>query len=171
VRTESQSVRTACALASASASSPSLRSVEDGESPTPADADAAAPLKPAKARASPAPIEPHAAGDSFADDFLAAVKRVHPTAREPTPAAFDSWRREARLMLDRDRRPEDEARALAQWLFGDTGTDASFWRANVLSVPKFREKYDQLSAQMRRQGGAKSGGSRQQSSLLAWAYS
>ena len=50
-----------------------------------------------------------------------------------------SWRTEARLLLDRDGRPLDEAIALIRWCQQDT-----FWKANIGGLPKFREKYDQL---------------------------
>lgn len=49
------------------------------------------------------------------------------------------WRTEARLLLDRDQKDPTEIRAVIDWATGD-----SFWRANILSVPKLREKYDQL---------------------------
>lgn len=53
------------------------------------------------------------------------------------------WRTEARLLLDKDKRPPAEIRAVIDWATRD-----QFWRANVLSVPKLREKYDQLRLQM-----------------------
>lgn len=55
------------------------------------------------------------------------------------PTITRGWRDAARLMLDRDARPLDEARQLIQWSQGD-----AFWSSNVLSMPKFREQYDKL---------------------------
>lgn len=55
------------------------------------------------------------------------------------PTITKRWRDEARRMLDRDGRPLDEALRLIDWCQAD-----QFWRSNVLSLPKFREKYDQL---------------------------
>lgn len=52
------------------------------------------------------------------------------------------WLDAARLMIDRDGREPNEARAVLEWACRD-----SFWRANILSMPKFREKYDQLRLQ------------------------
>lgn len=49
------------------------------------------------------------------------------------------WRDAARLLLDRDKRPVGEAERLIRWCQAD-----EFWRSNILSMPKFREKYDQL---------------------------
>lgn len=55
------------------------------------------------------------------------------------------WRTEARLLLDRDERDPNEVRSVIDWATSD-----EFWRTNVLSVPKFREKYDQLRLGMQR---------------------
>lgn len=55
------------------------------------------------------------------------------------PTIGETWKREARLLLDEDGRELDKALALIDWCQQD-----SFWRKNILSIPKFREKYDQL---------------------------
>lgn len=117
----------------------------------------------------PPEVPPDAA--KFADDFVAALVRVHDGFRPPTPAAFESWRQDARRMLAIDKRPIDEARALAAWLFAGTDEGAVFWRSVVLSVPKFREKYEQMKAKARiaRNGGK--GAAHHGSALLAWANS
>lgn len=52
------------------------------------------------------------------------------------------WLDAARLLIDRDGREPNEARAVLEWACRD-----QFWRANILSMPKFREKYDQLRLQ------------------------
>ena len=49
------------------------------------------------------------------------------------------WRTDARLLLDRDERPLDEALKLIRWCQQDT-----FWRGNIGGIPKFREQYDAL---------------------------
>lgn len=54
----------------------------------------------------------------------------------------DGWRRECRLLLDRDGRNPTEAERLIRW-----SQCHDFWRSNVLGMPKFREKYDQLRLQ------------------------
>lgn len=61
------------------------------------------------------------------------------------PTVTKAWRDAARLLLDRDGRPLDEARALIEWSQQD-----EFWRTNVLSMPTFRKQYDQL--RLKRQG-------------------
>lgn len=48
----------------------------------------------------------------------------------------------ARLLIDRDNHPADEVRLIIDWA---TGHD--FWRSNILSMSKLREKYDQLRLQ------------------------
>ena len=58
---------------------------------------------------------------------------------EPRPVITARWRKDARLLLDRDRRPLQEALDLIDWL-----TQDQFWRANVLGIPKFREQYGKL---------------------------
>jgi hypothetical protein len=60
------------------------------------------------------------------------------------PTIASSWRREARLLLDKDDRTEDEIHTLIDWC-----QDDSFWRSNILSLPKLREKFDQLSLKSR----------------------
>lgn len=49
------------------------------------------------------------------------------------------WRDAARLMLDKDGRTYDQIAYLIDWSQND-----EFWRANILSMPKLREKFDQL---------------------------
>lgn len=52
------------------------------------------------------------------------------------------WRTEARLLLDRDKRPLDEVLVVIAWATSDR-----FWRKNIHSVPTLREKYDKLRMQ------------------------
>lgn len=50
-----------------------------------------------------------------------------------------SWAREARLMVERDKRDPREAWRVLRWCQAD-----EFWRGNILSMAKFRKQYDQL---------------------------
>lgn len=50
-----------------------------------------------------------------------------------------------RLLLDRDGRTPDQVRAAIDWAHSD-----DFWRANILSAKKLREKYDTLQLQAQR---------------------
>lgn len=120
-----------------------------------------------QARAVPeVPSEAHA----FAQDFRDALLKIHAGFKPPSANAFARWRQEARLLLAADERPPEEARDLASWLFTDPGEEAAFWRGNVLSVQKFRQKYDQLRAQQQRAEERKRGAAHRGSTLLALAY-
>lgn len=55
------------------------------------------------------------------------------------PKVGETWKREARLLLDEDKRELDKALALIDWC-----QTSKFWRKNILSMGKFREKYDQV---------------------------
>lgn len=55
------------------------------------------------------------------------------------PHVSDRWRTEARRLIDLDGRTPDQILRAIDWCQSD-----AFWRANVLSMPKLREKYDQL---------------------------
>lgn len=55
------------------------------------------------------------------------------------PTVTTRWRDACRLLLDKDGRTVDQVRAAIDWSQAD-----EFWRANVLSMPTLREKYDQL---------------------------
>lgn len=60
------------------------------------------------------------------------------------PTVTGGWKREARLLLDSDRRPLAEALRVMAWCQSD-----EFWKTNVLSMPTFRAKYDQLKLKAR----------------------
>lgn len=67
------------------------------------------------------------------------------------PPITKAWRNAARLLLDKDGRTETQVHAAIDWCQQD-----EFWRGNILSMPKLREKYDQLRLQaMRSRAGAK----------------
>jgi hypothetical protein len=55
------------------------------------------------------------------------------------PTVTDTWRREARLLLDSDGRTVEQVTKAIDWCQSD-----SFWRANVRSMPKLRKQYDTL---------------------------
>ena len=54
----------------------------------------------------------------------------------------------ARLLIDRDGRTVEQVEAAIHWSQSD-----EFWRANILSMSKLREKYDQLRLAATRNGG------------------
>lgn len=55
------------------------------------------------------------------------------------PTITKRWRDEARLMLDRDGRTLEQITKAIDWCQND-----SFWKTNVMSMPKLREKFDQI---------------------------
>lgn len=55
------------------------------------------------------------------------------------PTITDTWRAEARRLLDIDRRDFDKAMTLLEW-----SQTNPFWRKNIHSIPTFRDKYDRL---------------------------
>ena len=99
----------------------------------------------------PTPIvEPRPDVDAVCDAMAASVQRR--TGRAPRVTA--AWRTQARLMIDRDGRSVEEITRVIDWAEGN-----DFWRANVLSVPKLRQKFDTLRLQAQRpQRGQPQGG-------------
>ena len=67
------------------------------------------------------------------------------------PTITTRWRNAARLMLDKDGRTLEEVHGAIDWCQRD-----EFWRANILSLPTLREKYDQLRLQAQRKSGGTS---------------
>jgi hypothetical protein len=55
------------------------------------------------------------------------------------PTITKAWLTDARLMITKDGRDRREAWRLISWCQAD-----SFWRSNILSMPKFRQQYDKL---------------------------
>ena len=65
------------------------------------------------------------------------------------PTINKQWRDATRLLIDKDGREYDKAERLLRWCQAD-----EFWRANILSMPKFRDKYDQLRLAANKQHSA-----------------
>ena len=87
--------------------------------------------------------------DAVCDAMAASVQRR--TGRAPRVTA--AWRTQARLMIDRDGRTVEEITRIIDWVEGN-----DFWRANVLSLPKLRQKFDTLRLQAQRPQGRPQGG-------------
>lgn len=77
----------------------------------------------------------------------------------PRPNIGKGWLDAARLMIDNDKRPIAEALSLIQWCQAH-----HFWKANILSMPTFRSKYDQLRLQ--REGDGKTSKPSKQEQVL-----
>ena len=74
------------------------------------------------------------------------MKKNNPDVK--LPANFAAWVKEEDKLLRLDKRPLEEAKQVLGWSQHDM-----FWRGNILSMPKFREKYDQLKLQMQNKRG------------------
>lgn len=61
------------------------------------------------------------------------------------PPAMDAWANEIRLMVENDQRGETDIEAVIIWC-----QQEDFWKTNILSMKKLREKYDTLFLQMNR---------------------
>lgn len=72
------------------------------------------------------------------------AQRIVANGNRP-PAINAKWRDAARLLIDKDGLTEEQVHAAIDW-----SQDSEFWRANILSMPKLREKYDTLRQQARR---------------------
>lgn len=65
------------------------------------------------------------------------IRAVDATAKEPN---WDAWANDMRLMREQDGRTHHDACALFDWANKD-----GFWKTNILSPAKLREKWSQLS--------------------------
>jgi hypothetical protein len=81
--------------------------------------------------------EPSADDVNLAGRIFGLILQTNPTAKKPN---FAAWADDIRLMREIDKRPLPEIWSLFQWVRKD-----AFWRANVMSPAKLREKWDQLT--------------------------
>jgi len=65
------------------------------------------------------------------------------------PSVGKRWLQACRLLIDTDGRTPEQVRRAIDWCQHD-----GFWKSNILSMPKLREKYDQLRlrAEQEREG-------------------
>jgi hypothetical protein len=64
------------------------------------------------------------------------MRRNNPEAKEPN---FQTWANEIRKMINIDKRKPEQIKNMIVWCQND-----SFWKGNILSTKKLRDKYDQL---------------------------
>ena len=76
----------------------------------------------------------------FARAMFKLIRDVAPATKEPN---FEKWADDIRLLNERDKRPLDEIAAVFRFANQD-----EFWKSNILSAGKFREKYSALHAKM-----------------------
>jgi phage replication O-like protein O len=84
-------------------------------------------------------------------DLLIELATANGARRLPDPnPAPKAWADAERLLITKDGRDPAEAERLLRWCQAD-----DFWRSNILSMPKFRERYDQLLLQAKRSSPAR----------------
>lgn len=78
----------------------------------------------------------------FSEWFYQGLLEINPNHKKPN---FETagWADSVRLMREQDRRTYDEMTKLFQWVHND-----NFWKAQILSPKKLREKWDQLTIKM-----------------------
>lgn len=133
---------------------------ENGKTPTPAPT----PIK-REAKASPSSkAEPSREDFELAEQMLSKIVAIAPhaigTKPPQRPITIQRWANELRLMREQDGRGPPEIRKVFEWANRDT-----FWRGNILSAKKLREKFDTLKLRMQ----ADHGGSRQDNSTVGSA--
>ncbi len=69
------------------------------------------------------------------------IKKLDPSARKPN---FSSWANDVRLMRERDKRTDEQIRAVFEWANQD-----EFWSGNILCPAKLRVKFTQLLTKMK----------------------
>ena len=77
----------------------------------------------------------------LAEHLKASILRWKPNAK--TPGDLGAWADDIRLMMTVDNREELPIATIIEF-----ATEDPFWRSNILSAAKLREKYDQLEAKM-----------------------
>lgn len=87
----------------------------------------------------------HSSSSANADALCDELEHLIIANGSKAPTVGKGWHDAARLLLDRDGRPFEEALRLIRWCQAH-----EFWRANIRSMPTFREKYDQLRLQAAR---------------------
>ncbi|MEM8445339.1 hypothetical protein Q4R95_18575 [Morganella morganii] len=119
--------------------------------------------RPRISKTSPRKAKPEAAvsspkGDKWgtADDLKAAqwifqlITRISPSAKTPN---WSGWANDVRLMREQDSRTHSDICQMFKFANQD-----SFWKSNILSPAKLREKWTQLEAKRNTQGQGKPSG-------------
>lgn len=75
----------------------------------------------------------------FADFMAGKVREVSKTKRAINT---ETWAKSIRLLVEKDERPLDLITQVFLW-----ANSHQFWKSNILSAPKLREKFDQLYVQ------------------------
>lgn len=103
------------------------------------EAEAEAKRKPSSGRKRPTPpvFDEDSKELRSARYLFAKIRRNNPTAREPW---WPAWARGFAAIYDIDKREPNAVKAIIDWC-----QDDPFWRVNILSPKKLRERFDQLT--------------------------
>lgn len=137
----------------------SLPSPTDVATPTPEDVSTGSPTDVAVRTENLEPREQEHEITPALSQLLADLIEENGSRR---PVVTSSWKKAERLLLTRDGRDYDEAEHLIRW-----SQASEFWAPNILSMPKFREKYDTLRLQAKRGNGSMPLADRLMASALA----
>lgn len=74
----------------------------------------------------------------FSEWALSTITAGNPNFKKPN---LEQWAKESRLMREIDKRDVNQMGKVWTWARAD-----NFWQSNILSLKKFREKFDQLQA-------------------------
>ena len=80
----------------------------------------------------------------FLSDLLAERVRINVPFQKIPGNYQDSWANEFRLMVETDKIPIERVKSVLDWATSD-----SFWKINIRSASKFREKFGALEAKSR----------------------
>jgi len=89
--------------------------------------------------------------------FMSLILQDDPKFKKPN---IQTWCDYIRLLIEKDERTPEEIKSVMEWANAD-----SFWKSNILSTKKLRDKFSQLKIQMNqpaRTGYGKNGGSNMQ---------
>jgi hypothetical protein len=87
---------------------------------------------------------PSSVGKDFAVQLSGKIRENNPNCKPFTEKQLSDWAHVADLMMARDGRLAPDIEAVIEWCQSD-----SFWKSNILSMGKLREKFDQLTLKMK----------------------
>jgi hypothetical protein len=91
----------------------------------------------------------------LANQLYQKILENNPNHKKPN---FQKWADDIRLMMERDNRTKEQISYLIDWCQSD-----SFWKVNILSPAKLREKFDQLALKVKSLKGGNNAGAPQSS--------
>jgi len=78
------------------------------------------------------------------------LREINPNHKQPN---IENWANSCRLMREKDERSVEQIENMMKFIFTNAGAfgnwNGTFWKSNILSMGKLREKYDQISIQIR----------------------